>query len=253
MNKQPVYYWQTDKRWSKMRYPCNGGDISIGGGGCGETCAAMLITTITGKEVLPTDTMLWASKHGYLYAGQGTAYEYFHPQFAEYGIDCNIVTWEKCLDSHSWIRGKVEQLLKQGYYIIALMKKGLWTNGGHYVVAWWEDDKVRINDPASTRTERLNGDPDTFYSQAKYFWAVDAKGYIKEDDDMDVSKLTGEQCYEILLKANEYAGSLATPDWMKPELDKAIKAGITDGERPLAMCMRGQAAMMTLRGQKNER
>ena len=67
------------------------------------------------------------------------------------------------------------------------------------------------------------------------------------DDDMDVSKLSKEDCYEILLKANEYAASLATPEWMKHELDEAVKAGITDGERPLAMCMRGEAALMSFR------
>jgi len=66
-------------------------------------------------------------------------------------------------------------------------------------------------------------------------------------DDMDVSKLSNEDCYEILLKANEYAASLATPQWMKPELDEAVKAGITDGTRPLAMCMRGEASIMCKR------
>lgn len=76
-----------------------------------------------------------------------------------------------------------------------------------------------------------------------------AKGEPMEDI-MDVSKLTGAQCYEILLKANEYAGSMATPEWMQPELAEAVAAGITDGTRPLATCMRGQAAMMVLRAAK---
>lgn len=67
------------------------------------------------------------------------------------------------------------------------------------------------------------------------------------ENDMDVSELTLEDCYEILLKANEYAASLATPEWMKDELAEAVKDGITDGTRPLAMCMRGEAALMTLR------
>lgn len=71
-----------------------------------------------------------------------------------------------------------------------------------------------------------------------------------EDENMDVSKLTGADCYEILLKANEYAASLATPEWMKPELDKAVEVGITDGTRPLAMVQRGAAAIMALRTAK---
>lgn len=67
-----------------------------------------------------------------------------------------------------------------------------------------------------------------------------------------VDKMTNETCYTMLLKANEHAASLATPEWMKPELDEAVKAGITDGSRPLAMCMRGASAIMAMRA-ANER
>lgn len=252
MNKQPIVYMQTDPQWAKMRYPCNNGTMSIGGGGCGETCAAMLISTLTGKVVLPTETMDWACKRGYVTANQGTDYSYFYPQFKKYNIDAGILTWAACLSPTSPVRGSVIKRLKEGFYFIALMKKGLWTNGGHYVVVWWAGDKIEINDPASTKPERWHGDPDTFFSQAKYFWWVDARDYNKEDENMDVSMLTNEQCYEILLKANEYAAGLATPEWMRDELKEAVDAGITDGSRPLATCMRGQAAIMAMRAVKKK-
>jgi hypothetical protein len=69
------------------------------------------------------------------------------------------------------------------------MKKGNWTNGGHYVVLWWSDGKVRILDPASTRNDRLNGDHNAIWSTAKYFWWVDARAFNnkpipKEEEDM---------------------------------------------------------------------
>ena len=131
--------------------------------------------------------------------------------------------------------------------MIALMKKGLWTNGGHYIGVWWADDKIRINDPASKKTVRLNGDPDTFFSQAKYFWIVDAREYNKEDDDMDVSKLTGKECAQILSAANEYLATQPAPDWAKEELEEAKKLGITDGTRPMQMIPRYQAAIMAKR------
>ena len=179
MNIQPVSYMQTDSRWKNTRYKCSGGTMSIGGGGCGPTSAAMLIETLTGKTCLPTTTMKWACDKGYVFANQGTAYAYFKPQFAAYGISCNQIP-TTCLDAKSPTRKIVTEMLQDGYYFIALMKKGLWTSGGHYVVAWWADDKIRINDPASTKTERLNGDPDLFFAQAKYFWAVDAREYNKK-------------------------------------------------------------------------
>lgn len=178
MNIQPVSYMQTDPRWKNTRLKCNGGTMSIGGGGCGPTSAAMLIETLTGKPCPPTTTMKWACEKGYVYANQGTAYEYFKPQFAAYNIKCEMLPGQ-CLSASSSLRPQVIDLLKQGYYMIALMKKGLWTSGGHYIVVWWADDKIRINDPASTREERLNGDPNTFFSQAKYFWMVDAREYNK--------------------------------------------------------------------------
>lgn len=254
MNKQPISYLQTDARWKNTRLPCVGGAMSVGGGGCGPTSAAMLIETLTGKQCLPTETFKWCCDHKYMYANQGTSYDYFRPQFAAYDINCDLLTWTQCMSAKSPVRDKVIAMLKQGYYFIALMKKGLWTSGGHYVVVWEADNKIRINDPASTKKERLNGDPDTFFSQAKYFWWVDALLFNKKrtEDDMDVSKLTGEQAYEILLKANEYAASLATPEWMKKELQEAVDMGITDGTRPLATVQRGAAAIMAKRAMEGK-
>ena len=44
-------------------------------------------------------------------------------------------------------------------------------------MVWWADNKVRINDPASTKDKRLNGDPATFFNEATYYWVVDARAY----------------------------------------------------------------------------
>ena len=73
------------------------------------------------------------------------------------------------------------------------------------------------------------------------------RGLVEMTGREIIDSLTNEEAYELLLMANEHAASLATPEWMKPELDAAVAAGITDGSRPLATCMRGQAAMMVLR------
>ena len=250
MNKQPVYYMQTDPRWGGKRYKCSGGTMSISGGGCGETSAAMLISTLTGKSVLPTETMEWACKNGYVVAEQGTSYkprDYFVAQFKQYGLKCERLTTEECLNAKSPVREKVIRKLMDGNYVIALMKKGLWTSNGHFIVVWWADNKIRINDPASKKTVRLNGDPDTFFSQAKYFWIVDARAYNKEEEDMDVSKLTGEECAKIVSAANEYLAAQSAPDWAKAEIEEAKALGITDGTRPMQLIPRYQAAIMAKR------
>lgn len=178
MNKKPVSYLHTDSRWKNKPYRVKGENATIGGSGCGPTAAAMLIETITGKKFTPEDACNWSMAHGYKALGNGTYYGYFKPQFAEFGIDCDMLNWTKTYGKPDHANHKkVEEMLKQGYYFIALMLEGLWTSGGHFVVLWWQDSKMRILDPASTREVRLNGDIRTFRSQCAYYWWIDARKF----------------------------------------------------------------------------
>ena len=225
VNKRPISYLQTDKRWSAVRLPCVDGSMSIGGGGCGPTSAAMLIETLTGKQCLPTETFAWCCDHGFVFSGQGTSYYAFRPLFKSYGLSCEMIDI-KCLSATSPIRPIVLDKLREGYYLIALMKQGLWTKNGHYVVVWWADGKVRINDPASTKYERLNGDPDTFFSQAKYFWLIDARKYNRSED-LDMTKqeflasLTPEEAAKIADLARQHKAKQAPSQWAEAVCRKA--------------------------------
>ena len=183
MNKKPVSYMQTDSRWKNKDYSAKGEKTTIGKSGCGPTCAAMLIETLTGKTFTPADACAWALKKGYKAPNQGTYYSYFVPQFKAYGIACERLNTANIYgNSKSAIHDRAFRLLKEGYYLIACMGKGLWTSSGHYIVVWWEDGKVRINDPNSTKTARLNGDLTAFKGQVKYYWAVDAREYNKKGE-----------------------------------------------------------------------
>ena len=183
MNKRPVSYLQSDPRWKNKPYRVPGENSTIGDSGCGPTAAAMLIETITGKTYTPEDACAWSIAHGYKALRQGTYYAYFTPQFAEFGIDCQMLNWTNTYGKPDHPNHeKVVEKLKEGYYAIALMNKGLWTSSGHFVVLWW------INDPASTRAARVNGDIRTFRSQAKYYWLIDAREFNTEEDDMDQGK-----------------------------------------------------------------
>lgn len=178
MNKKPVSYLQTDARWKSKPYRVKGENSTIGDSGCGPTAAAMLLSTLTGKIITPEDTCKWSVDHGYKALGNGTYYAYFAPQFAAYGIKCWQLNWVNAYHNPKATSfDEVVKYLKQGYYAIALMKAGTWTSGGHFVVLWWADDKVRINDPASTRDNRVNGNLATFKNEAAYFWIVDAREY----------------------------------------------------------------------------
>lgn len=226
MNKRPVSYLQTDARWAKKPYRVQGENSTIGSAGCGPSCAAMLISTLTGKTYTPEDACKWSVDHGYKALNQGTYYSYFEPQFATFGISCKMLNWEKTYGKPNHPNHeKVVEKLKEGYYAIALMNKGLWTSSGHFVVLWWQDGKVRINDPASTKDARLNGDIQTFRSQVKYYWLVDARDYNKEEEEMTQEQFD-KMMDDYLARKNQEAPA----DWSQEHRSWAEQAGIIYGD-----------------------
>jgi len=251
MNKQPISYLQKDARWKDKPYRVKGESSTVGSAGCGPSCAAMVIETLTGKKFTPEDACNWSMQHGYKALNQGTYYSYFRPQLAAFGIDCDMLNWTPTYGkpNHENHR-KALELLKQGYYLIALMNKGTWTSSGHFILVWWADNKIRINDPASTKDARLNGDPYDFKSQVKYYWWVDARNYnngIKEEDDIMTGKqiieaLTDEQAYNLLMKAQRHAATLPEPAWSQKEghWQKATAAGTINGASPEGLMKRDE-------------
>ena len=214
MNKIPVSYLQNDVRWKAKPYRVPGEQSTIGSAGCGPTCAAMVISTVTGKTVTPEDTCAWSIQHGYKALNQGTYYSYFRPQMAAYGIDCKQLLGSRILNQpQHTIHDQVKQYLSQGYYVIALMGPGTWTKSGHFVLVWGWDTKVRICDPASVRAERLNGDPDTFRREVRNYWLVDAREFNKEEDEVVTYKCLKD-----------------VPEKFRPTIDQLMTAGIIQGD-----------------------
>ena len=245
MNKRPVSYLQTDPRWKDLPYQVPGETATIGGSGCGPTAAAMLIETLTGKTFTPVDACRWSVAHGYKAKGQGTYYSYFAPQFEAFGIKCWQLSWTNVYHNPaSKVHDQALEYLKQGYYLIALMKKGNWTSGGHFVVVWWADGKIRINDPASTMDSRVNGDINTFRNEAAYYWVVDARAYNQEDDIVSYDKFK-----EYMDQYRQELGAAAPAPWAAPYISKCIDAGIMSEingaiDRPGDFLTRQEAAVM---------
>jgi hypothetical protein len=184
----------------------------------------MLLETLTGKTCTPVDTCAWSVEHGYKALGQGTYYTYFKPQFAAYGIDCKQLNGASVYGNESAdVHTQALALLKQGYYIIACMGKGNWTSSGHFVVVWWEDGKVRINDPASTKDARVNGDISTFRSQVKYYWAVGARSY-----NGTVTTAETEESEEDDMTYYEKLDDV--PSWYKDAIQKLVNDGTLKGD-----------------------
>lgn len=100
-------------------------------------------------------------------------------------------------------------------------------------------------------------------SREKLGWGYTGDGWVslqyiqkvdtpetKKEEDMDISKLTNAQCYEIMQKAQQHAATLTVPDWAVDEYSEAGWQGITDCTRPQAFVTRCEAAIMALRAKK---
>lgn len=246
MNKRPVSYMQTDKRWKDKPYRVPGETSTIGGSGCGPTSAAMLIETLTGQTYTPEDACAWALEHGYKALHQGTYYGYFVAQFKAFGIECRRLNTSNVYGKPTApIHNEALKLLGEGWYLIACMGKGNWTKSGHYIVVWGREvDKLLINDPASKKPERVRGDLDLFRSQVKYYWAIDAREHNKEDIDLTKDEIRAIVREELKAWLSEQDAREPDQRWQRDCLERAVAAGITDGSRPMGICRRVEAMAM---------
>ena len=244
MNKRPVSYLQTDASWKSKPYRVTGEQSTIGSAGCGPTCAAMVISTLSGQNVTPVDTCAWSVAHGYKALNQGTYYGYFPPQLAAYGIDCKRLNTASAYGKPELaVHDEAEDLLRDGYYLIACMGKGLWTRSGHFVLVWWAEGKIHINDPASTKRERTMGDRDTFRSQVKYYWLVDAREHNREGNELTEAQVRAIVREEWARMEAERAKEPPS-DWAKVNLELARARCLYDGTRPRSYATRGEVAIM---------
>ena len=245
MNRQPISYMQTDPRWAGADYSAVGERTDIRESGCGPTCAAMLIETISGQEYTPADACAWALRHGYKAPHQGTYYSYFTPQFKAFGLECRQLNGGSVYgQTGAAVHGEALSLLKEGYYLIACMGRGLWTSSGHFVVVWWEDGRVYINDPASTAPARLRGDPAVFRTQVKYYWAVDARVHNRlEEIELTKEEIVGI-VNEVLAAREKETNAKPVADWANEPWAKVAIKGVMDGTRPWAFPTRQELAVV---------
>ena len=239
---RPVSYLQTDPRWKAVSYSAKGETTTIGASGCGPTAMAMVLATWADPSVTPKTECAWALAHGYKAPRQGTYYGYFVPAAARYGLTClRLNTASLYGNGASPVHESARRAVTAGDLVIACMGRGNWTRSGHYVLVWgFEGDRVLINDPASTRADRVRGDWALFRSQVKYYWVIRRpKG--KEVEDMTeqevraiVAGLTDQEALALLEKAFRALSEKGEPGWSRKEgfWQKLSQSGVTDGDAP---------------------
>lgn len=171
---QPVIYYQTDPRWKNVSYSAKGESTTIGASGCGPSAMSMVLATWADKSVTPKTECAWALKNGWKCPHSGTYYGYFVPAAKRYGLTCKQLNGASIYgNSSSPYHAQAKAAIDNNDLVIACMGKGLWTRSGHYVTVWnIKGNTIYINDPASSRLARTQGDYSLFKKQVKYYWVI---------------------------------------------------------------------------------
>lgn len=141
---QVVYYNQLDERYANKPY----GTDDIGTYGCGPTCMAMVVSSLTGETVDSVEMARWAYENGYWCSKSGSYHSLIPGAAKAWGLPvqgCGKNEGQRLVDA-----------LSQGKLVVALMLKGHFTSSGHFIVLRGvEDGRILVADPASyTRSQQ---------------------------------------------------------------------------------------------------
>ncbi len=133
-----VYYNQLDERWEDIMY---GTSSTIGQAGCGPTSMAIVISTLTRENHNPVELAHWSVENGQRCEGNGSYHRLIPAASAAYGLTC---------EGNLTAQGIVDAL-SSGKLVVAIMSKGHFTRGGHFIVlrGVTKDGKILVADPAS--------------------------------------------------------------------------------------------------------
>ena len=141
---QVVYYNQLDKRYASKPY----GTDDIGTYGCGPTCMAMVVSSLTSETVDPVEMAHWAYENGYWCSRSGSYHSLIPGAAKAWGLPvqgCGKTEGQRIVDA-----------LSQGKLVVAIMLKGHFTSSGHFIVLRGvENGKILVADPANyTRSQQ---------------------------------------------------------------------------------------------------
>ncbi|MGN7455508.1 C39 family peptidase [Paenibacillus pasadenensis] len=123
VSRERIYYSQEDPRWRNVPYTI-GGKETIGSSGCGPTCMAMAVASLTRARPLPTELAAFSVKGGHRTRASGTSWSFFPAASREYGLACKAT-------------GSIDEAraaLQRGDVAIASMKPGRFTSAGHFIL-----------------------------------------------------------------------------------------------------------------------
>ena len=117
-----VYYCQSDEEWANQLY----GTDPIGPYGCGPTAMAMVVASMTDTDTDPAQMADWVVEHGYWARRSGSYHSIVQGVARGFGLEAEPITERTPY--------QVRQVLSTGGVVVALMGRGHFTDGGHFIV-----------------------------------------------------------------------------------------------------------------------
>ena len=122
------YYSQEDPRWAENLYKnakMNDSSQKMKTTGCGPTAVAMVLSTVLGKDITPPEVAEQAISAGYRTDRKGTDKGFYGYTAKKYEIE------EEETDDLNKVK---TALLDENHIVIASVKSGHFTEGGHLIV-----------------------------------------------------------------------------------------------------------------------
>lgn len=156
---------QTDPIWKNYRY----GDTTNLIAGCGPTSLAMVISYLNNEYITPAKmiTEVGGVNSKYMISGQGSLWSMMTEVPEKYGLKSKSIKGQK----------ELEDALNSNSPVIAIMRNGYFTDGGHYIVIRGidKDGYLLVNDPADMNSKdnyKKSFLASKVISEAKNMWAI---------------------------------------------------------------------------------
>jgi len=152
-----VYFNQLDSRYANEPY----GTDKIGTHGCGPTSMAIVVSSLTDRVIDPIEMAAWSVANGGWAAEQGSYHSLIPSAAQAFGLSVEGDVQNE--------PQKIIDALAEGKLVVALMAKGHFTSGGHFIVlrGVTADGKILVADPASHRRSEQEWDFSIILDEAR--------------------------------------------------------------------------------------
>lgn len=152
-------FLQWDERWGYAPY----GESNIGLAGCGPTCLAMVLYSMTGNENITPDVIAqYSMDNGYYVEGTGTSWALMSDVCTNYGISSYQITNTE---------EDLKDALDKGRLLICSMGPGDFTTAGHFIMIYgYNEEGFFVNDPNSRARSAKRWSYDEIGDQIRAIW-----------------------------------------------------------------------------------